>query len=278
MSFKDVLTPVVTIEDDEAALIAAGEVAAKCGARPAALIVAIHLASEFAKEARPLSEVLTDIARGSQSQAALEREKILAWLERSPHEFEVRDMTVESALHQDEAVAHARMADLVVMARGHAHAHARRMLLEHVLFRSGRPLLLVPEPPPRERRWDRALIGWSAKPEAVHAVTAALPLLQRAQEVVVATIDAVPSPSGHGQAPGRELAAYLARHGVRVEVRNIDGLGRSEAKALTDEALGFDADMIVMGAYGHSRAQEFLFGGVTRELLAASPIPLFLAH
>lgn len=278
MSYKDVLAPVITIEDDEAALAAAVEVAGKCEARAAALIVAVHLASAFAEEQRPLSEVLTDIAKGAHSMAAAEREKIIAWLDRSPYRFEVRDVTAEGALYQDEVIAHARMADLVVMARGVAHERARRALLEHILFKSGRPMLLVPGPPPKKWRWERALIGWNAKPEATRAVTAAMPLLQRAKEVVVATVDAVPSPSGHGQAPGRELATYLARHGVRVEVRNIDGLGRTEGKALLDEALNLNADMIVIGAYGHSRAQEFLFGGVTRELLAAAPVPLFLAH
>jgi nucleotide-binding universal stress UspA family protein len=112
----------------------------------------------------------------------------------------------------------------------------------------------------------------------MRAVSAALPLLRRAEAVAVATVDAVPSSTGHGDAPGRELAGYLARHGVPVEVRNLDSMGRSHARALLDEAQGFGADFVVLGAYGRSRASEFIFGGVTRELLLGSPLPLLMAH
>ena len=154
----------------------------------------------------------------------------------------------------------------------------RRVLLEPVLFQSGGPILLTPGGPAAERRWERVLIGWNAKPEAMRAVTAALPLLQAAKEVFVATVDAKPSHEGHGEAPGRELAQHLAHRNVRVEVRNLDSLGRSHTQALLDEASTVGAEVLVLGAYGHSRAQEFLFGGVTRDLLAHAPLPLLLAH
>lgn len=91
-------------------------------------------------------------------------------------------------------------------------------------------------------------------------------------------MDALPSLVGHGEAPGRELAAYLARHDVNVGVRNVDGLGRAHAQAISEAALDFDADLIVMGAYGHSRANEFFLGGVSRDLIGNAPLPLFLAH
>jgi nucleotide-binding universal stress UspA family protein len=106
----------------------------------------------------------------------------------------------------------------------------------------------------------------------------AMPLLKKASVVVIATVDAIPSAAGHGEAPGRELAAHLARHGVIAEVRNLDGLGRAPERALCDEVMAVDADALVIGAYGHSRAQEFVFGGVTRELLSMAPGPLLLAH
>ena len=97
-------------------------------------------------------------------------------------------------------------------------------------------------------------------------------------EQVVATVDAAPSASGHSEIPGHEIAAHLARHDVNVEVHNVDGLGRSHARALMDEAIAADADLLVLGAYGHSRAREFVLGGVTRELLTGSSIPLLMAH
>ena len=280
MSIKDVLALAISLEHDMAALKAAAALAHHYGARATALVVAIHPASHFAAEDAPLSEVLADIAKGSQASAAKERARIAAWLEKAPARFEVRDMAVEQAVIDREVIAHALYADLVVLARASPpqENRARRALLEHVVFGSGRPVLLVPGAWRRERTWERIVIGWNAKREAIRAVSDALPLLQAARQVVVATIDAAPSATGHGEAPGWELAAYLARHGVPAEVRNIDGLGRSESKALIDEAIAIDADLIVMGAYGHARVAEFIFGGVTRDLLNASPVPLFLAH
>lgn len=278
MAYKDILVPVITLEADEAALTAAGEVAHMFGTRATALIVAVHLASAFAEDQRPFSEVVADIARGSLNEAAQERAKIVDWLEAAVHDFEVRDLTIEAAVEQNEVLAHARVTDLVVMARAKSHAHARKALIEHILFEAGRPLLLVPGERQRTRDWKRILIGWNAKAQSMRAVSSALPLLRRAEAVVVSTVDAIPSSTGHGEGPGRELAAYLARHGVRVEVRNLDSIGRTHARALLDEAQGFAADLMVLGAYGHSRAQEFVFGGVTRELIEGSPLPVLMTH
>jgi nucleotide-binding universal stress UspA family protein len=164
------------------------------------------------------------------------------------------------------------------MARGSVHQRARRAFLERVLFGAGRPMLLVPEAPVLERAWERFIVGWNASAEAMRAVSASLPLLMRAKEVVVATVDAKPSQAGHAEAPGHELAQHLARHGVKTDVRNLDGRGRSVEAALVDEAVALSADALVIGAYGHSRAREFLFGGVTRALLAHAQLPLLLSH
>jgi nucleotide-binding universal stress UspA family protein len=277
MGYRDILSPVIALGEDEAALTAAGEIAAACGAQATALIVAVHLGSEYADKVRPLSDVLLDAASGARSHAALSRREIVAWLEKSPHDFDVRDLTIENAVDEDQVVAHARMADLVVLARGPEHATARRALIADVLFKSGRPLLLAPRRT-KQRRWDRFVVGWNASANAVRAIAGAMPLLQKASQVVIATVDAVPSAAGHGEAPGRELASHLARHGVRADVHNLDGLGRTAERVLCDEAMAVDADALVIGAYGHSRAQEFVFGGVTRELLASAPVPLLLAH
>jgi nucleotide-binding universal stress UspA family protein len=112
----------------------------------------------------------------------------------------------------------------------------------------------------------------------VRAITGSAPLLQAASKVVIATVDATPSPGGHAERPGHELRGYLALHGVTAEVRNVDGLGRTHAKALQDTAIDIDADLMVIGAYGHSRAREIVFGGVTRELLTNGELPLLMAH
>lgn len=278
MDYLDVLVPVIALDADEGALRAASDLAAKAGGRGTALIVSVWLGSDYAHEQRPLSDALADLTAGAKSASATERAKIVSWIERHRPLLEVRDVTIESAAALNEIVAHARMADLVILAASARHNQARRELLEDVLFRSGRPLLLLPAGSPRTHGWDRILIAWNASAEATRAVACALPLLKAASHVRIVTVDAAPSKAGHGEAPGRELAAYLARRGVRAEVSNLDGLGRDHAQRLSEAALDFSADMIVMGAYGHSRAREFILGGVTRDLLGASPLPLFLSH
>ncbi|MEZ5961403.1 MAG: universal stress protein [Hyphomonadaceae bacterium] len=276
MSYKSILSPVIALDEDIAALTAAAEIAERFSAEPTALILALHLASSYMDEEAPLSAVLQDLAGGATCHAAQLRRGLMAWLERAPRAFEVRDLAIERAVDDDKIVAHALLSDLTICARAGAHDRARQAMIEDILFKSGRPVLLVPERPLRQRVWENIVIGWSAKAEAVRAVAGAMPFLKRAKKVVIATVDA--KPINGGQRPGEDLAAYLQRYGVQAEVHNVDGLGRTEARALLDDAIAIDADMLVLGAYGHSRAREFLFGGVTRELLTASSIPLFMAH
>ncbi|MBS0383903.1 MAG: universal stress protein [Proteobacteria bacterium] len=276
---KDILVPVFALEEDEAALRAAMDLAAKFDARVIVLVLAIGAASPYADEVASLSKVLDDIAEPARSEAASRRAAIAKWLERAPVEYEIRDITVEAALISDEILAHARLADLIVITRTRGDERARRELFSDVLFKSGRPVLLIPpDAPASENAWNRIVIAWDAKPQAVRAIAAAMPLLRAAEAVRLVTVDARPSRSGHGQAPGSDVAAYLARRGVRVEVHNVDGLGRSAGRAIADCAVEFGADVIVMGGYGHSRAREIVFGGVTRDLVGASTTPLFLAH
>lgn len=277
MGLKLILAPAVSLGEDEAALKAAHVLAGAHSARAAALVIAVHPGSDYAQRTAPLSEILADIAAGSRGGAARERAAIAAHLDAIEPAFELRDVVVEAALTQKEIVAHARCADLVVMSRG-ASNRVRRVILEAILFDAGRPLLLMPSEWRGQNLGERVLIGWNASREAVRAVNDALPVLKRARQVVVATVDARPSASGHGEAPGRELAAHLARHGVSVDVRNLDGMGRPDANVLMSAAFDMAADMMVIGAYGRSRAEERMFGGVTRDLLIEAQLPLFMSH
>lgn len=278
MTYKHILTPVISVEYDEPALRATAALAQSFDAHATALVVAVHPGSEFSPRNAPLSDVLVDIAKGPNALAQVQRAAIVAAIKRLERSFDVRDVTAETALLDGEVTAHARCADLVVLARATGREHAHGVILLAILFNGGRPVYFVPHDWRAERAPERVLIGWNAKREAVRAINDAMPFLTAAKQVIVATVDAKPKTDGHGEAPGREIAAHLARHGVNVEVRNLDSMGRTAGKALIDEASAVGAELIVTGAYGHSRAAEFLFGGVTRELLATSPVPLLLSH
>lgn len=280
MAIKDILALAIRLEDDEPALRAATLLAGRFEAHATALILAIHAASTYAPEIAPLSRVLEDLASGARGVAARERRRIEAWLNEVPHQFELRDLLIEHALLRREVLAHARRSDLSIVTRAAAPESDRAHgdLLDAVLFGSGRPVLLMPPEWRGEHLFNTVVIGWDAKREAARAVHDALPLLRLARDVVIATVDAKPSSDGHGLTPGKDMAVHLGRHGVTVRVNNMDGMGRSEGRALLDCAISVGADMLVLGAYGHCRAEEWLLGGVTRELTQTSPTPLLLAH
>ena len=105
----------------------------------------------------------------------------------------------------------------------------------------------------------------------------ALPLLVKAEAVEVLVVDHERN-AGHGQEPGADIARHLARHGARVDVRRLSSGGKDVGTLLLSEAVAFHADLIVMGAYGHSRLREWMFGGVTRTVLYEAGLPVLMSR
>jgi nucleotide-binding universal stress UspA family protein len=151
-------------------------------------------------------------------------------------------------------------------------------MLEGVLFSSGTPLLLVPQGVTPSLRPERVTVAWDARPEASRAVRAALDLIVGAKEVSLALVDPVAGNAVYGEEPGADLATYLSRHGARVTVDRLPSQGRSVADILRRHATDKDAELMVMGAYGHSRVREIVFGGVTRQFLEAMTVPVLMSH
>lgn len=149
-------------------------------------------------------------------------------------------------------------------------------VFEGALFRSGRPVLLVPPGWTGDAIGRRVLIAWKAKREAARALADAEPFLSGSDQVTVVTVDA--QPDGYGDGPGRDICTHLAHKGFNVELRNITGMGRTPEVELLKEAQHIRADLLVMGGYGHSRLREFVFGGVTRAISRECPIPVLMSH
>ena len=122
------------------------------------------------------------------------------------------------------------------------------------------------------------LVAWNASREAARAVTDAIPLLQKAENVQVVAFDPGKGGADHGDVPGADVGLWLARHGVKVQVAQQNGAGLDIGAQILSRAADVGADMIVMGAYRHSPTREYFFGGVTRSFLRGSPAPLFLAR
>ncbi len=139
------------------------------------------------------------------------------------------------------------------------------------LMHLGGPALIVP-PTIDHLSAKHVIVGWKDTREARRAVRDALPFLKRASEVTLITID-----DGAG-GDGQDALRLLQTHGVyAVRVRR-DALGATVAQSLVEAAAEHGADLIVTGAYGHGRLREWVFGGVTRDLLAGSPICCLMSH
>lgn len=150
--------------------------------------------------------------------------------------------------------------------------------LEGALFLSGQPVLVVPAGTAATLSPRRVMVAWDAGMEASRALHASLGLLREADEVRLALVDPIAGEDGHGDEPGADAAAYLARHGATVSVDRLASGGRPIATTLREHATDMAADLVVMGAYGHSRLRERIFGGTTRSMLEDSAVPLLIAH
>ena len=186
----------------------------------------------------------------------------------------------------------ARYADLVVISQYNAADRSPSVMRDfpaYVLLHAGRPVLIVPyalqagqlAPAAHPAAAQNVLISWNGSKEASRAVSAALPLLQRAKQVHVAVFDAQLHAAEHGDHPGADILEYLARHGVQARLLLLDGGATRRGdigEALLSQAADLSADLLVMGAYGHSRLRETILGGVTRTVLQSMTIPVLMAH
>ena len=187
---------------------------------------------------------------------------------------------VGEGLETDPAV-HARYVDLTIMGQldpAGGDGELLRPRPEHVALASGRPILVVPYAGNFETIGRRALIGWNATREATRAVNDAMPLLMAAEIVTVLTIDARGGPDAHGDVPGADISLHLARHGVKTTIERTVSAGIPAGDVLLSRAADLGADLLVMGAYGHSRVRELLLGGATRSILQSMTVPVLMSH
>lgn len=180
-----------------------------------------------------------------------------------------------------EAVAlHARYADLAILGQSRPEDSlvSTGNVAATTMLSSGRPVLVVPYIGAVATAGRKVLVGWKATREAARAVNDAIPLLQKAQTVKVLAINPDRGIDGEGELPAADLALHLARHGVKAEAAHTVAQDVPEGDILLNEAADMDADLIVIGGYGHSRAREFFFGGVTRSLLSSMTVPVLFSH
>ena len=192
----------------------------------------------------------------------------------------------EASLIEDETghalCLQARYSDLLIVGQCDPEenlATASPSALQYVITHSPAPVLFVPYAGNTTGVAQRVVIAWNASIESARAVVAAMPLLTSAQAVQVIVFNGERDPLAHGPLPGADIALFLARHGVKVEVaRHSTEEDAAVGAALLSHLNDYDADLLVMGGFGHSRLREMMLGGVTRSVLEAMTVPVLMAH
>ena len=176
--------------------------------------------------------------------------------------FEVPDMLVE----------YARLRDLTILPQSDD-----RWCAEAVIFGSGKPTLVLPQRP-RSRPFElgTVVVAWDFSRVAARAVSDALPMLEKAKKVRVLTVLNEKHLDNKHAAEG--LSKNLSRHGIDVVLDRVDAKGRRIGEVLEAYVASHASDMLVMGAYGHSRLREFVLGGATKSLLSKPPLPILFSH
>jgi nucleotide-binding universal stress UspA family protein len=193
--------------------------------------------------------------------------------------------TFEPRLVTDDAygglVLQSRYADLVVMGQADradpATGALQQDLPEYVILNGCGPVLVVPFAGHFGAIGKTVAVAWDGSLQAARAVAHALPMLVGAERVVVCMVDPVIGADDHGEEPGADIALRLARHGVKVDVEASESDG-DVGEALLAKADQVGADLLVMGAYGHTRMREIMLGGATRTVLQSATLPVLLSH
>lgn len=194
------------------------------------------------------------------------------------HDGEWRAMQSFSADAALSGATIARAADLVIVAQRDPDAFSDEAAnIDALLYESGRPVLVLPHAGPLTHSYNRVLVAWNGSREAARAVFDALPLLIAAEETEIFVVDP-PQEAENPRAGAADIAAALARHGVRVTVGSEGSAGRAVDDAIQDRVTVTGADLLVLGAYSHSWLRELLFGGVTRTVLQSTSVPTFMSR
>ncbi len=180
----------------------------------------------------------------------------------------------------DLVALRARFADLVVLAKpyGEKHGEEEEAIVESAMFEGQAAVLVLPEAPlDASTIGKRVVVAWNQSREAMNAVRRAMPFLKHAEQVWITIID----PPQHGAErsdPGGALCQMLVRHGVKAEVTVLARTMPNISDVLARHCRDVNADLLVMGAYSHSRFREAIMGGATRNTLEKTEIPVFMAH
>lgn len=276
MSFKTMLA-VIGNREQEADLGRAIDMAAQMDAHLSVLVMDIAVTPTLADY--PVDVSWLDLRIGDMDDLHEAADKAEAACKVAQISFDVERFYTERPFVAEIVYRRALYADLIIVGeRTRANSPLLGAVIDGAIFDAQRPLLLLPDTGSSSMQVRKVLLAWNSRPESGRAAREALGILRHADEVHLTMVDPNTSYLASGGEPGADMATYLARHGITVVVDQLPGGGRPVQEILKDHALQIGADLIVMGAYGHSRLRERVFGGVTQALVEDAPLPVFIAR
>jgi nucleotide-binding universal stress UspA family protein len=275
---KSVLVPLVLGRIERDALRAACAICERFGARLTALVglsATSPLMGGWEYFPAGMYDTLDETAKAAANALA---EEVREYLAQESASCEVRIAESFWLTPAEQSILHARVCDQVVLGRSTQPRDPEKRLFASVLFGSGRPLLVVPPSAGQDHRLDHVVIAWKPTREAARALHDALPFLHQARQIDLLTVGAAAAQESRMEAVDADVLRLFAQHGLQVRPVGIARGDVSSGQEILDFARRERAELIVAGGYGHSRAAEQVFGGVTRTLFEQSPIPVLFSH
>ena len=278
MSFKTILTVTEPGMSDGDLHLAAG-LCEEVGAHLAALVVVLAAPPPVGEFAAIVSEDWLKERQADEKALKKTTAAVSAFLAGRALSADTVSAYPEASWADETVGRRARYADITIVGpEVLAGETLKSKVIEGALFSSGKPLLLVPQGSRPTLKPKCVMVAWDSRLESSRALRELLDMLIRAEEVHLVLVDPVEGETHHGAEPGADAAAYLARHGVKVTVDRLPSANRSVADVLRQHAIDVAADLLVMGAYGHSRLRERIFGGVTKSMLEDPSLPVLMAR
>jgi nucleotide-binding universal stress UspA family protein len=282
MAFKDVLLALTTYPEatPTSAVDEAVGIAVALGAR----ISAIACEAVISAPGNILRGALLDIpaiVAAEAKKSSINAQALLSAFQRAAEASEVfHERILERCLTSqvpDMLVEYARLRDLTIVPVPEGD-HIDQWYAESIIFGSGRPTIILPQAWNSGRRFalDNVVVAWDFSRPATRAVADALPILETAK--LVRVIMVTNEKAIDTKRSSAELAKHLACHWVNVVLDVVDAAGRRIGDVLRSYVASNNADLLVMGAYGHSRLREFILGGATAGMLSRPPLPVFMSH
>lgn len=283
MQYKSILTIVLSAKDAEAQIRAAAQLAEAGDGHLDILALGVdHTQLGYAyigAGALLIAESLDRAEEDARAAEAAARKAVGAF---GPDlRWSIETVATQIGSLTDVVAGAARFADLVVLPQpyGEGRGLDSETVIEAAMFEGHAPVLVLPagEVPKTLAAPRRVVLAWNQSNEALAATRAALPLL-KAADLVNVTVIAPPAHGPERSDPGGMLAEFLVRHGAKAEVSVLVLNMPRVSDVLNRHAEDIGADMIVMGAYGHSRIREAVLGGATRAMLEKTAVPVLMAH